>query len=356
MKSSNDTDTYKDQVTMADIAARAGVAVSTVSRVINRSPLVAPAKRKEIEVVIAEMGYRPAPLEKRKGIRKDPWPWIRHHAFKLILFGQYDLHWITNHAPIYSYALHGVEEATSPLGFRRDLERVETESELLKVLEKGDADGFLVLNTGHDPLPDKLSQFPVVTFMGSHDHLLCDRVLPDAERAGYLAAKYLRGKGCRYCIAIGGDTSIYRKRAEAFSEALKAYNIDVVEVLDASIERGGPRLHQANRSLISAHVKPLLAKAAKPVGIFSVADVITPAIYSEMKDVGFTIGSNLHVVSCNNERPYLDPLDSAPAVIDTQADYIGQRAVRQLLRRLESPDSPYEKILIQPKLIEPNGD
>jgi LacI family transcriptional regulator len=345
----------KPQVTMADIAARAGVAVSTVSRVINRSPLVAPEKRIMIESVIAEMGYKAVPVEKRKGIRKDPSPWIKYHTLKVVLFGKYDLYWITNYAPIFSYALHGIEEALTAYHFRRELERAESKAGLLKVLDKGGADGFLILNTSHEPLPEEICNYPVAVFMGSHDHLSCDRVMPNAERAGVLAAEYLQSKECRACIAIGGDTPIYRKRIKAFCETLSTYGIQAVEILDENIERGGSRINQANRALIADRVMPKIDKANKPIGIFSVADLITPVLYSIMTEAGFKVGHDLHIVSCNNERPYLDHLYPPPAVIDTQADYIGQRVVRQLLRRLENPNSPHEIVLIDPKLILPDA-
>ena len=42
-----------------DIAARVGVSAATVSRALNRSPLIAEATSARIRAVAAEMGYRP---------------------------------------------------------------------------------------------------------------------------------------------------------------------------------------------------------------------------------------------------------------------------------------------------------
>src|SRR3954449_5147135 len=44
---------------MADVAARAGVSLQTVSRVVNGHPNVAPQTRERVEKAIAELGYRP---------------------------------------------------------------------------------------------------------------------------------------------------------------------------------------------------------------------------------------------------------------------------------------------------------
>ena len=47
------------RVSMADVAARAGVSGQTVSRVVNGSPHVDPATRTRVEAAMAELGYRP---------------------------------------------------------------------------------------------------------------------------------------------------------------------------------------------------------------------------------------------------------------------------------------------------------
>lgn len=343
----------RNGIRLADVAARAGVAVSTVSRVVNGSPLVSAEARRRIEQIIEALGYRPAPIEKRKGVVKAPWPWLKHRLFKTVLVGPYDLLWITNYAPIYSYALHGVDDQVRRFQLQHTVDRAETDSALIKMLKQGGADGFLVLNTGSKPLPSEIGAYPVVVFMGSHIHLACDRVVPNSRAAGYLAADYLRGKGCSVGIAIGGSSPVYRERTDAFRARLAEHGIASAEMQDAAIIRGGPRVHQANRAVLLKHLNPLLAGKPKPIGVFSITDIVTPAIYAGLEAAGLRIGTDVHVVSCNNERPYLDQLQPQPAVIDTHADHIGRRAARLLLHRLEVLAEPREKILIEPSLVVP---
>src|SRR6478752_7669826 len=47
------------RVSMADVAAAAGVSGQTVSRVVNDSPRVDPATRQRVEQAMADLGYRP---------------------------------------------------------------------------------------------------------------------------------------------------------------------------------------------------------------------------------------------------------------------------------------------------------
>ena len=46
-------------------------------------------------------------------------------------------------------------------------------------------------------------------------------------------------------------------------------------------------------------------------------------------------GNGVHLISCNNEMPYLDRLRPAPATLDIRAESIGRRGVEQLIWRLE---------------------
>ena len=52
-------DEIKRQPTQLDIAQQAGVSTATVSRVLNRSPLVKPALREHVAAVMAQLGYVP---------------------------------------------------------------------------------------------------------------------------------------------------------------------------------------------------------------------------------------------------------------------------------------------------------
>jgi len=57
-------------VTINDIARLAGVSKKTVSRIINRSPLVRPDTRDKVEAVMREVGYTPDPLARALAFRR----------------------------------------------------------------------------------------------------------------------------------------------------------------------------------------------------------------------------------------------------------------------------------------------
>jgi LacI family transcriptional regulator len=59
------SDSIERRVTVADIAAEAGVSRATVSKVLNGRPDVAPATRAQIETMLAELGYVPTKRTKK---------------------------------------------------------------------------------------------------------------------------------------------------------------------------------------------------------------------------------------------------------------------------------------------------
>ena len=59
------------QPTINDVARVAGVSKKTVSRVINRSPLLKDDTRQKVESVIAELGYVPNPQARALALRRN---------------------------------------------------------------------------------------------------------------------------------------------------------------------------------------------------------------------------------------------------------------------------------------------
>ena len=59
------------QPTINDVARVAGVSKKTVSRVINRSPLLNGDTRRRVEDVIAELGYTPNPQARALALRRN---------------------------------------------------------------------------------------------------------------------------------------------------------------------------------------------------------------------------------------------------------------------------------------------
>jgi DNA-binding LacI/PurR family transcriptional regulator len=91
-------------VTIKDVAKRAGVAVGTVSRVINGRPDVNPALRERVEAVVRELNFRPNVRAQSLGRNSSP-------IISFILSNRTFLH------PFHGRVLQGVEEYCAQAGY-----------------------------------------------------------------------------------------------------------------------------------------------------------------------------------------------------------------------------------------------
>lgn len=339
---------------LADVALRAGVSVSTVSRVVNGSPLVNAAKLAAVKKVMKEMGYEPLPVERRRGARKSKETTPGQQSVRIVLVGELGLNWITDYAPVYAYALNGMEQVLAELKINRTIERVSSMEELSAMVKDGAGEGFLVLDTtGRETFPPMEASSPVIAFMGIHDGTPFDRVTPDHYMAGELAARHLMKLKCKTFAVLGGRSPIYDRRVLAFTTTIRNSGSVVTDLWAPDMMKRGPHLHQVMAEVVEPLVDSLVNKKERPLGLFLTMDVLAPCVYAELARVGLIVGEDIHVVTCNNERPYLNSLYPQPAVIDVRAAEIGRRAVFQLLQRIQFATEVPVAVLIAPKLVEP---
>ena len=75
-------------------------------------------------------------------------------------------------------------------------------------------------------------------------------------------------------------------------------------------------------------------------------------LYSSLARRGLAVGSDVSMISCNNERSLLSNLHPGLTSIDIHADFIGRRAVDQLLWRIAHPLEPNTvQLLAEPTLV-----
>ena len=94
----------------------------------------------------------------------------------------------------------------------------------------------------------------------------------------------------------------------------------------------------------------------RPDGLLVSQDVETIGLYPMLVQRGIRPGSDVQIISCNNEQSGLAMLSPRPATIDLGTDEIGRWAVTRLVNRIARPSEPPIRMLIAPKLVvPPNG-
>jgi DNA-binding LacI/PurR family transcriptional regulator len=345
------------RLSVIDVAAAAQVSIGTVSRVINGNPAVLPANVEAVRRAMEALGYRPAAPENRRGRRR---PALRPPRVALLLMGDYDLTWMTDRSPVYSYVMHGMQAAFAEQGCDLVIRHLPTHAALGALLRHQELDGALLF--GPEPAdapPAELARVPAVWVMGWPRRFTGDRVLPNHRHIGMLAAEHLLAAGQRVCGFLGWDLS--RAGALAYDGAQRGL------AFGAALAAGGGRMiavpqeglhdrqrNRTNEVLLGQRLAELFDQREPPTALFLAMDVYAPSVYRFLQARGLRPMRDVQVVTCNNEQPFLAGLDPAPAVIDLHAADIGRRAAERLRWRIAHPTAPVEEILVAPSMV-PQG-
>ena len=192
--------------TMKDVASKAGVALKTVSRVVNGEPGVTASTASRVLGAIEDLGFR------------------RNESARLLRTGQTaTLGFIASdwadpdHAAVY----RGLEEVARSNGYLlysgstdRDPER---EEQLALAMCARRVDGLIVIPTpgSHDYLVSEIEAGVAAVFVLRPPALVrADAVLPDERGGGRAAVAHLIARGHRRIGFVGGDEPATHRAAE----------------------------------------------------------------------------------------------------------------------------------------------
>ncbi len=346
------------RASIVDVARLARVSIGTASRVINAHPAVLPANITAVRQAMATLGYHPAAPENRRGRRRRVPP-ASATRVALLLLGPYDLTWMTDRSPVYSYVMHGIQRAVAAWGGDLLVRHLPTWAAATDLWQSQQPTGAILFGAEpEDAIPPVLTTMPAVWVMGSPRRFTGDHLLPDHRRIGLLAAEHLLTNGHRVCGFLGWDLTRADARitdgtlrGQAFGAALTAAGGRLI-----AVPQDGLYDHDQNRTddrVLGARLEKLFAHDPRPTALFLGMDAYAPSVYRWLHQRGLRPGHDVAIVTCNNERPFLTGLDPAPVVIDIHADHLGVRAVEHLRWRITNPQAAAEQVLIAPRLITP---
>ena len=293
MNRSTTQTTRPGRATMNDVAARAGVSLKTVSRVVNGEPGVLPATAERVARAIADLGFRrnDSARQLRTG---------RAAGIGLILEDVAD--------PFYSVLTRAVEQVVRGndclllTGSCDD--DPDREQELALALCERRVDGLVIVPsaTDHSYLAHEMSAgVPVVFVDRPPINLAADVVLADNVGGVRSGVQHLLERGHRRIAYLGDDPSIFtaRERLTGYRSALAAAGVPVDERLivmgrpeqpavRAALDRllaqpdAATALFTGNNRLTTAVLRELAGRVERPalVGFddFELADLIVPGL------------------------------------------------------------------------------
>jgi LacI family transcriptional regulator, galactose operon repressor len=288
-----------------DVAARAGVGVGTVSRVLNDAPGVADATRERVRAVMDELGYRPSSTARNLSLGRTQTLGVVAPFFT---------------SPSVVERLRGIDDVIGDSAYDLTLFNIETleqrHAALRRFARRTRIDGVIVISLpltvaearamGRDGLP------AVLVDVANSD---LPHVAIDDVEGGAIATRHLLDAG-HHQIAFVGDVkdiefgfASSERRLEGFQSAL----CDAGVALPPGYVKRGP----FGRASASRLARQLLALRRRPTAIFAASDVQAFGVLDAAARAGLAVPEDLSVIG-------FDDIELASA--------IGLTTVRQPLR------------------------
>jgi DNA-binding LacI/PurR family transcriptional regulator len=330
-------------VTMRDVAQKANVSQSTVSRILGSTPSSVPISdetREKVMAIVKELGYQPN--QYARSLRGS-----NIHMIGMVIAD------IGN--PFYHPMVRAVQDVAFHHGYDVMIANSDhsREKELLfcQSIMRRPVDGLVMIpyHLADEELDDLMNRTGVViSAVGNHlRHPRVDVTYGDDENASYAAIRWLiEQKGHRRIAMICADRHfpVITRRLGAFRKAMNDCNLDVPEEYvvegDWSVESGQQRIRQ------------LLALPNPPTAVFAASDTIAIGALEAARDLGKRIPEEIAIVGFDNiplaswVHPRLTTVAQYP---EQMGRYLATALFERLLGEYDGPARRYE---VPCKLIE----
>jgi LacI family transcriptional regulator len=326
------------QVSLVDVARRANVSISTVSRTITQTGKIGEKTQEKVRQVMRELGYKPNRVARRLRAQGG-----KRHLIGLIIPN------IQN--PFFADLARGVEDEAYKNNFAVMLcnydEDPQKELFYLDVMQAESVDGIILppaLEDDPDVLRVKQSGIPVVCVDRILNDPTIDKVEVDNEQGSFDAVAHLLEKGHRRIGLISGpgDSSTGRKRLEGYRRAHAEAGISV----DETLIRFGNYKQESGREI----AKALLAIGHPPSALFACNNLMLVGAIETIFALKLKIPEQVAIIGYD-DLPLAAIFDPPLTVVQQPAYEVGQRAAELLFRRLENPASEVTSLQLKPTLI-----
>ncbi|MGW1545201.1 LacI family DNA-binding transcriptional regulator [Streptomyces sp. NPDC002309] len=326
-------------VTLAVVAARAGVSQQTVSNALNSPDRLRPETLERVRRAIDETGYRPSRAAQT----------LRTRSSKLIAYGVRPCP-PGNTAPVLDRFLHSLSEAADEAGYRILLfaappgqASVQGHEELL---DEHNVDGFVLSDTDErgDPRQAWLAErgVPFVGFgrMWSKRQV-GDWVDVDGAHGTDAAVEHLIARGHRKIAFLGWPrgSGVGDDRAEGWQRAMRRHNLPT---------RGRRAQSTDDVEAARAAVTPLLDAGA--TAVVAASDTLALGCYYAVRERGAAPGQDVAVVGFD-DSPMAAVLSPGLTTLAQPLEAVGRECMRLLLARMSDPAAPPERLLLKPSLV-----
>ncbi|MCI3922359.1 LacI family DNA-binding transcriptional regulator [Paenibacillus sp. TRM 82003] len=309
-------------VTIKDVAKRAGVSPSTVSRVISNHPRISAETQERVRKVMDDIGYHPNMMAKSLVSRTTQTiavilPRPADELFQNLFFSE---------------VIRGIVTQSTRSGYdllmatgTSEREELETVTRLVKGRR---VDGILLLySRSNDPVIAMLkeAEFPFAIIGRNADYPDILTIDNDNVQASYDATRHLIAQGHARIGFVSGPPNLIvsRDRLEGYTKAIREAGLPLRS--DWIVE--GEFLQESGYRAMSF----LMGLPERPTALVVVDDVVTFGIVRGLGELGFNVPDDISLVSFNNivfSELATPPISS----IDIGIYQLGYTASQELIR------------------------
>lgn len=325
-------------MTIHDIAAQAGVSISTVSRVINNPASVSAKTAKRVQEIIDQNGFSPYQntISRNKTTNKI-----------LIL-----LPTLSN--PFFALTANSMLNTLSASGYMGILGSTEyledANSKYMRLLENQEVDGVALYYSGQSQeyLEEIATHYPAVCISNPLSTIQISSVSIDDYRATYEATEYLLKKGHTAIGLVSGYGSISAVRERGFHAACMDYGL--VENQDYIVRSDIRHRSGFDYDGGSIAAEKLMNLPKPPTALLVLFDTqaIGAAKYLISKNI--LPGRDIALIGYDN-NPICRVFSPSISSIAQPCYEIGNVAARILLQQLSDKDLTPQKIILPHELI-----
>jgi len=328
----------RSNVTIADVAALAGVSRQTVSNLLNAPARVAPPTAQRVRDAIDTLGYR-----RNRAARN-----LRERASRLIGFR---INAPTGLGNLLDRFLHALADSALVAGYDVLLfTPAEPDEEFAaydELIRTGTVDGFVLADLGiGDPRPAWFARrrTPFVCFgrPWGNEHELYAWVDVDGADGTAQAVDYLVSRGHRRIAYLGWPegTGYGDERAAGWGRAMRRHGLPVADLAAACPDEAGSAAEVA---------AGLLAQADPPTAFVCGSD--THAVAARMASGVDASGRPRVEVVGFDDSPAATLLSPPLSSVRQPLAEVAHHVIDLLLRKLRDPGAPPEGVLLRPELV-----
>jgi len=325
-------------VSIVDVAKKANVSISTVSRVINRRNIVNSVTRERVESAIEELGYRPNVFARGLMLQ-------RSNILGLVLP---DLH-----GEFYSEIIRGANQRAHQLGYQLMVSSVAASDDgsavLSTVSNHGLVDGVAVMVSEVDAKTIQTLagvKVPIVVLDGDVDGVKHDSVVIDQRRGTHAMVEHLIIKCyARRIIFVGGlETNIdTRERLAAYRQSMEEASLEIQDTDIYHLDYSYETAFELGREKVGEW-------QSLGAAVFAANDEMAAGIIDAAIEQGISVPQELPVVGFDDTR-IAQMTRPRLTTVHVPMSSMGASAVELLCQRLDEPDRPHSKLTLQSELV-----